>query len=134
MQCDGMRAMPRGDPQVVVVDGDAAVRDSLTFLLETAGYLVTAYASGPECLNAIDPDTTLCVVVDQLMPQMTGLELLARLRQQGVHAPTALMLESPMKDLAKRAEEQGITCVLPKLNLESELLRFVADAANTRQA
>lgn len=135
VQGDEMRARPHGDRQVVVVvDSDAAVRDSLTFLLETAGYAVATYASGPECLAGINPGTTLCIVVDQLMPQMTGLELLAQLQGQGVRPPTALMLESPMKDLAKRAAEQGVTCVLPKPTVESELLRFVADAAQARNS
>jgi FixJ family two-component response regulator len=129
VQGDGMGAIPHGGRQVVVVDSDAAVRDSLTFLLEAAGYKVVAYASGPECLAAINLDTTLCLVVDQLMPRMTGLEFLAALQRQGARLPTALMVEAPMTDLTKRATEQGITCVLPKLTVQGDLLRFVADAA-----
>ena len=127
----GMRGRPHKGRRVVVVDGDGAVRESLTFLLETAGYAVTTHASGPECLAGFNPDATLCLVVDHLLPQMTGLELLEELRRRGVQTPAVLMLETPAPDLRHRAAQQGIARVLSKLDVESELLQFVADAARS---
>lgn len=126
-----MRGRPYKGRQVVVVDGDGAVRESLTFLLETAGYAVKTHASGPECLATFRPDTTLCLVVDQLLPGMTGLELLEELRRRGARSPAVLMLETPAPDLRRRAARQGIACVISKLAVESELLQFVADAVRS---
>lgn len=129
VQDDEAQAMLRIGRRVVVVDDDAAVRASLTFLLETAGYAVATFGSGPECLAAINPDTDFCLVVDQLMPQMTGQELLSELHRQGVRMPAALMVENPSADIVQRATAQGFPCVLSKLSGENDLLRFVAAAA-----
>lgn len=129
VQGDGVQTMPHVGRRVVVVDADAAVRESLTFLLETAGYRVVTYASGPEALAAIDLATDFCLVVDQLMPEMTGLDMLDELHRRGVRLPTALMLEVPTSALSRRAAEQGIACVLPKLSVENDLLRFVSASA-----
>jgi len=63
-------------PIVAVVDDDPAVCGSLKFLLELEGFMVRAYAGGAELLNAGDFAEYSCLVVDQRMPGMTGVELL----------------------------------------------------------
>jgi FixJ family two-component response regulator len=68
---------------VAVIDDDPEVLHSLKSFLESAGYRVGIYMSTMAFLE----DRTLwpaCLVRDQNMPQMTGLELAAKLRAQGM--------------------------------------------------
>jgi FixJ family two-component response regulator len=65
------------------------------------------------------------MLVDQHMPDLTGLELLRRLRDAGREWPVALMTGSPSADLTRQAYELGVTAVLEKPLAEEPLFRFV---------
>lgn len=117
--------------RVVVVDDDEAVRESLAFLLETAGYVVESFASAGRCLAALRPAAITCLVVDQHMPEMTGLEFLAELHRRGIRLPSLLITGSPSSDLLQRAAALGVRKVMPKPLIEDDLLRFVAAAHGT---
>ena len=72
------------DGVVHVIDDDDAVRDSLQFLLTTADISVATYPSATEFLARMPATPSGCIITDIRMPEMTGLELLQRLRQLGV--------------------------------------------------
>lgn len=110
---------------VGIVDDDAAVRDSLRFLLEVAGFSVVTFHSADQFLAAAGPDDIGCLLLDQYMPQITGLELLRRLRQGGWDLPVALMTGSPSAQLTAQALELGAAGVLEKPLTAQALLRFV---------
>jgi len=114
--------------KVAIVDDDDAVRDSLRFLLEAAGYSVAAFASGAELLHTT-PRPFICLIVDQHMPQMTGLDLVARLRQSGETTPVLLISGSPSPAIAERAATLGVAQVLEKPADDDALLDFVSSAA-----
>src|SRR5215471_21589422 len=76
---------------VAVVDDDDAVRDSLRFLLEIAGYPVATYGSAAQFMQEARVADLACMVVDQHMPEQTGLQLISRLRDRGVTVPVALI-------------------------------------------
>jgi two-component system response regulator FixJ len=115
-------------PVVAVVDDDEGVRDSLCFLLETAGFDVVSFASAEQFLAAPAGDHA-CLLVDQNMPQLTGLELLRRLRERGSSLAVALMTGSPSAELALRARELGAVTVMEKPLHDDVLLHFVSGAA-----
>ena len=110
---------------VGVVDDDEAVRDSLGFLLETAGLNVVTYGSAAQFLSEASLDDLACLVVDQHMPELTGLQLIARLRGQGVTLPIALITGSPSADLIRLARELGVAGVLEKPLDDAALLAFI---------
>lgn len=113
---------------VAVVDDDDAVRDSLQFLLEIAGFRVVAYSSGHQFLDEARPAELRCLLVDQHMPALTGLQLVTQLRARGSMLPVALITGSPSPDLIRRAGQLGITTVLEKPMADDVLLDFVAGA------
>lgn len=113
----------RGGP-VVVIDDDSAVLDSLKFLLEVAGHEVAVYASGVAFLEDKEVRPA-CIILDHHMPQMTGLELTARLQELGMRLPVLLITGSPTPAIMKRAVALGIEKVLEKPPSEEELLNFV---------
>lgn len=114
---------------VGVVDDDAAVRDSLRFLLESAGFSVVTFASAELFLAVTDEDGVDCLLLDHHMPQVTGLELLRRLRRAGWELPVALMTGSPSAQLMRRALELGAVVVLEKPLTDQALFHFVGNAA-----
>jgi len=109
---------------VAIIDDDPAVLDSLRFLLEVAGHTVATYASAA-AFQADSVTKHACLILDHHMPQMTGLELVARLRAAGTAIPVLLITGSPSPAIVARAEELGIGRVLEKPPSERDLLSFV---------
>lgn len=114
---------------VAVVDDDDAVRDSLQFLLETAGFSVAAYHSAAQFLDQAKFDNLACLVLDQHMPDQTGLQLVSDLRRQGVTLPIALITGSPSPDLLRLARQLGVMQVMEKPLNDDALLDFIAQAS-----
>ena len=100
-----MTPQPRlkGSEPVVVVDDDAAVRNSLKFSLEQEGFAVRTYCSGGDLLTAGNLGDCDCFVIDQRMPAMSGMELIATLRQRKVTTPAILIISNPNATLSARA-------------------------------
>ena len=113
---------------VAVVDDDDAVRDSLRFLLEIAGYSVVIYGSAAQFLHEASLSEVDCLVVDQHMPDQTGLQLIAHLRAKGVTLPIALITGSPSADLIRQARELNVAKVLEKPLDDDVLLDFIEHA------
>jgi FixJ family two-component response regulator len=114
---------------VAVVDDDDGVRDALRFLLEAAGFVVHGYHSALAFLSEAEQYRWRYLVVDQHMPAVTGLELVARLRGRGNRVPTLLITGSVSPDLIDRAAALGVSAVLEKPLADGELLRYLAGAA-----
>jgi FixJ family two-component response regulator len=115
---------------VAVVDDDDAVRDSLRFLLEIAGHAVATYASAAQFLLEAPIDELTCLVVDQHMPEQTGLQLVSRLRAQGVTLPVALITGSPSADLIRLARDLDVARVMEKPLDDDLLLDFIEHAGD----
>jgi FixJ family two-component response regulator len=113
---------------VAVVDDDDAVRDSLQFLLETAGFPVVTYSSAAQFLSEARPCDLVCLVVDQHMPDRTGLQLVSDLRRRGVSLPIALITGSPSPDLVRLARQLEVASVMEKPLDDDALLAFIAHA------
>ena len=113
---------------VAIIDDDLAVLDSLKFLLEVMGYRVAVHASALAFLNdrgCAHLDGPSCLIIDQHMPRMTGLDLAQTLRDDGDEIPILLITGSPSPAIAARAAELGIVDVLEKPPDEDDLLNFL---------
>jgi FixJ family two-component response regulator len=111
--------------KVAIVDDDVAVRDSLRFLLEVLGYSVETFASAAEFLTATIANLA-CLILDNHMPEMSGLELVERLRAGGNGLPILLVTGSSSPAIVSRAAELGVSKVLDKPPGEGDLLDFIA--------
>lgn len=69
--------MPDGSATVFVVDDDIAVRESLALLIESAGWRPEVFASGPEFLARPRVLAPSCLVLDLVLPQLSGSDLQA---------------------------------------------------------
>jgi FixJ family two-component response regulator len=111
---------------VIVIDDDLAVRNSLKFSLEIEGLTVRSYATGAELLSAGDLDLCSCLIVDQNMPGMNGLELIGLLRARHFAAPAILITSHPSPSLRERARTAGVPIVEKPL-LGNALLDKIRD-------
>jgi two-component system, LuxR family, response regulator FixJ len=105
------RNLAASRPLIIVVDDDPAVRNSLKFSLEIEGFLVRLYASGSELLGERDIPRCSCLVVDQKMAGITGLDLISKLRDQSISAPAILITSHPTAELARRAASANVSIV-----------------------
>jgi two-component system response regulator FixJ len=102
---------------VIVVDDDTAVRNSLKFSLEIEGFAVLAYRCAADLLDSSDPPDCGCFVVDQHLPGMTGLDLIAKLRERRILAPAILITTHPSAAVIDRAKQADIRIIeKPLLN------------------
>ena len=114
-------------PVVVVVDDDIAVCNSLKFSLQLEGFVVRAYRSSAELLDANDLDACDCFVIDQKMPDLTGMQLIEQLRRRQISAPAILIVGRPTVTLAAQAAKNGIPLVEKPL-LGNMLLTKIREA------
>jgi two-component system response regulator FixJ len=119
--------LPASRSVVIVVDDDPAVRNSLKFSLEIEGFAVQLYASGSELLNEREMPECNCLVVDQRMPGIAGLDLIARLREHAVLAPAILVTSHPNAELARRAAGAKVP-IVEKPFLGNALVDLIRDA------
>lgn len=120
--------------QVVhVIDDDADVRQSLAFLLSTAGLAVRVHDSAVAFLKVADDVQGGCVVTDIRMPQIDGLELQRRLRAQGSNLPLIVMTGHGDVSLAVEAMKAGAVDFIEK-PFDDDLLLAAIRTALSRHA
>ena len=110
---------------VHVIDDDVAVRQSLAFLLATAGLTVRLYETAASFLEAVERTTIGCVVTDVRMPGMDGLELLRRVKQRALALPVIVMTGHGDIPLAVQAMREGAVDFIEKPFDDERLLNAV---------
>ena len=93
---------------VVIVDDDAAVRAALAFSLELEGFEVESCRSGEALLTHALPARGACLVIDERLPGISGLETLSRLRDRLVMLPALLMTSYPTPKLRAAAHAADV--------------------------
>lgn len=130
-----LKPAPAEAATIHVVDDDAAVRDSIVFLLETAGHAVRAHASATACLEAAPGTAVGCVITDVQMPEIDGLELQQRLAAGGCGLPVIVITGHSDVPMAVRALKAGAVDFLEKPFDDTKLLAAVEQAVgNSRRA
>jgi len=99
---------------VCVVDDDDWVCDSLCVLLETYGFNVRTYPSGAAFLKDDRRFDVKFLIVDQHMPGLDGLDVVAELHRQEIFLPTILITGRLDAGIAQRAGEFGVLALLEK--------------------
>jgi two-component system response regulator FixJ len=114
---------------VHIVDDDEAVRQSLAFLLSTAGIPVRVYDSATSFLQALPSLQAGCLITDVRMPDLTGIELLRRLKAKSIPLPVIVITGHGDIPLAVEAMKAGAIDFIEKPFAEEAILRAVRSAA-----
>ncbi|RDV05748.1 response regulator FixJ [Undibacter mobilis] len=118
------------DPVIYVVDDDDAVRQSLEFLLSTAGIKSRGFESGKAFLDALPQINSGCVITDVRMPEVTGIELLKHVRQHKPELPVIVITGHGDIALAVEAMKIGAIDFLEKPFEDDTLINAVKSALN----
>ena len=100
---------------ILVVDDDSDVRDSLKALLELDGHRTLTASSAEEAISAIAMHQPVCVILDLLMPGVSGAELARRIRSERGSEMVLLALTGSVRQSDQEdAERSGVDYVLHK--------------------
>jgi len=113
---------------IYTVDDDEAVRDSLSWLLESNGYLVKCFSSAERFLQAVtgsDRDVTACAILDVRMPGMSGLELQEHLIAESIPMPISFITGHGDVSMAVTTMKKGAVDFIEKPFKENELQNLV---------
>jgi len=117
------------DSRVVhIIDDDETVRQSLAFLLSSAGLAVRVYDSATAFLAGLSVIADGCLITDIRMPDMTGIDLLHRLRAKGCGLPAIVITGHGDVALAVEAMKAGAIDFIEKPFDEEAILNAVQTA------
>ncbi len=100
--------------RIVLVEDDDDVRRSLTLLLRAHGFSVDVYQSGMELFSNRTLPEPDCFLIDYKLPKMDGVQLLQKIRAQGVDIPALLITGYFSNTLEDRARDAGFHSVIEK--------------------
>jgi FixJ family two-component response regulator len=120
------------DGIVLVVDDDPALRSSLEFSLRIEGYTVRTFGNASELLEEPSLPGHGCMVIDQRLPDMTGLDLIDILRKRAIRLPAILVTTNPSKAIQRQAADAGIPIVEKPL-LTGALFHRIITALETQR-
>src|SRR5215467_1953716 len=121
------------DAIVHVIDDDEAVRQSIEFLLRTAGVTARTYDSASTFLNALPTIDPGCIITDVRMPGISGIDLLRRLGEMRIKMPVIVITGHGDVPLAVEAMKIGAIDFLEKPFADDLLLASVQAALNRSQ-
>ena len=113
---------------VSVVDDDESVRESLPDLLREFGFAAQAFSTAEEFLESKSIGQTKCLILDIVMPGMSGLDLQTELKSRGREIPTIFITAQGDEALQARAFEQGAVKFLHKPFSDTALLEALKEA------
>lgn len=113
---------------VHIIDDDEAVRHSLAFLLNTARLDVRTYESATAFLSALPSLDSGCIITDVRMPEVSGVDLLRRLKELNVGMPVIVITGHGDVQLAVEAMKIGAVDFIEKPFDDDMLLASVRSA------
>lgn len=115
-------------PVVYIVDDDRLARESLKWLIESAGQTAQIFEDGMTFLDNYRIGDPGCVVLDVRMPEINGMELHARLRERGANIPVIIVTGHADVAMAVRAMKAGAWDFIEKPYNDALMLERVQGA------
>jgi two-component system, LuxR family, response regulator FixJ len=118
---------------VHVIDDDEALRESLAFLLRAAQLEVKSYASARAFLDELPDESLGCVITDVRMPDISGIDLLRRLKELNIGVPVIVVTGHGDVALAVEAMKIGAADFFEKPFDDDLLLASVRSALREQE-
>jgi two-component system CheB/CheR fusion protein len=113
---------------VFVVDDDRSVREAMRDLLKENGYSVELFANGPAFIEAYRSGRKGCLLVDEMMPGMNGIELIEQLKAESHELPAIVITAHGAVPMAVQAMKAGAVDYIEKPVSHQELLASIERA------
>ena len=101
-------------PQILIIDDDSGMRSTLSDILEQAGYKVTDYGNGKQALDWVRKNRFDVVIVDIMLPDMDGMELLEQIRLINPESAVIMMTGHASMETAIEALNEGAYAYVTK--------------------
>jgi two-component system response regulator FixJ len=115
-------------PVVDVIDDDQAMRDSLAFLLDVQGFSTRVHESAVAFLAVAARERPDCIVTDVRMPDLNGLELVKKLKGDGIDSPVIVITGHGDVALAVEAMKAGVVDFIEKPFSDDVLIGAIRSA------
>ena len=109
--------MSRPTPTIAIVDDEISVCTGVQRLVRSAGWSATSFTSGAAflaSLDALDAETPDCVILDIVMPGISGLEVLTQIRARGLKVLAIFISAEERMDVGHVEATSGPTAFLHK--------------------
>lgn len=114
---------------ILICDDDERLRRSIVRHLHLSDFVCIEVATGEEALKVLQVNNAISLLIlDVLMPGLSGLQVLERLRADGCYVPVLLLTAHATVDVAVRATKLGCANVLQKPFTVSEITKYIHDA------
>jgi len=110
---------------VLLVDDEPDFLTTMTFWLESHGHTVKTATNGVEALQSIQKETPSIVFLDINMPDMSGIEVLKKLRDKNKTLPVIMLTAAVNHTLIKEASQLGVSGFFPKEESLEKLSRLI---------
>jgi two-component system, LuxR family, response regulator FixJ len=120
---------------IAIIDDNESMQDSLHDLIESGGFEAQCFGSAKAFLESDSHGRAACLIVDIRMPKMSGLELQARLKQEGCTIPIIFITAYDDAEIRAQAMKEGAVEFLTKPfdhQLLLKMLRGYLDSATCR--
>jgi CheY-like chemotaxis protein len=114
---------------ILVIEDEEAMRLLLTEYLEYLGYRILAAPDGRSAIRLAARETISLALVDINLPDMSGVEVMRRLRGAGVRAPFVIVSGNLRESYADQIEPLGVEVVMEKPVDLDDLERVLAEVA-----
>jgi FixJ family two-component response regulator len=121
-------------PVIYIVDDDPSMRKFLRRLVSLSGLQSETFTSAEEFLHSVHPDTPGCLLLDVMMPGLSGLDLQRELSRAGLHMPIIFITGHGDIPMSVQAMKAGAVSFLTKPLQNQELLDAIQEAANLARA
>lgn len=119
--------------QVLLAEDEPNIIESLTFLLERAGFSVDVVTNGRQALNTVLSNIPDVLILDVMLPELDGYEILRQLRadQRAISLPVIMLTAKGQREDRETALECGANLFITKPFSNTEVIEAVEQLANS---
>ena len=111
--------------KILIIDDDVTALDIVDFLFEDHGYEVVRRTDGASALEYVRHETPDIILVDLMMPGMTGQECIKRIRETDIRTPIVAFTALDDPEVHKQVMDYGGNLVLTKPCKPAVLLKHI---------
>ncbi len=117
------------DKQIMIVDDDPSIRDTVEIVLNAGGYPVCVVENGRKCLEKLREGFRGLILMDVMMPEMDGWDTIAAIEDEGLHGGNVICMLTAVHDPGPKLEKltEYVIDYVRKPFTSEELLNTVAE-------
>ena len=93
--------------KILIVEDERPIRQALGLKLENVGFSITSAVNGKEALSIIGETKFDLILLDLVMPEIDGYEVLTQLKKGGINTPVIVLSNLGQEDDVKKAKDLG---------------------------